>query len=93
MEQEAMMQPGMEQPMPQQPVEGEVVPEEGMAPEAPQRGTDEEEQEIIMAIMEEQNLPENVAMAMREAELGGYDDQEIMQLKEALLADMEQVSA
>lgn len=72
-----MEQPTEEMPA-DQPVEGELMPE---------RGTDEQEAELIMQIIEEQNVPQNVAMAMREAELMGESDENIAMLKEMLLGD------
>lgn len=64
----------------------ETVPQnETMASET----NPEEEAGIVQAIMQEYEVPENIAMAMREAELQGFDDQQISQLKDALVADME----
>lgn len=62
-------------------VEGEVVEED------PEFATFEQEEVNVNAIMEQYEVPENIAMAMREAEMQGYGPEEIMQLKDQLLAD------
>jgi hypothetical protein len=49
----------------------------------------EVQQEIVnvQAIMEQYEVPQNIALAMREAELQNFSEQEIMQLKDMLLND------
>lgn len=99
-EDEAMMQPPAVDPVTGQPVvdpsmaaeqpvdpstqaiEGEVMPPEEVDPEA------EEFSVNIEAIMAEHQVPENIAAAMLEAERDGLPDEDIMALKEQLLADM-----
>lgn len=72
-----------QQQMAQQAQEGEQQPEQ---PEQPENASEEEQEAVnIQAIVEEYGVPENIAMAMREAEQQGLEDEEIMQLKDQLL--------
>lgn len=59
-----------------------------MAEEAPQ----DEESANIEAIMQAHGVPQNIAMAMREAEVRGASDEDIEILKQMLLQDMEQAN-
>lgn len=75
----------MEQPM-QEPVEGEVMDQPQLDPE------DEQELVNIQAIMDEYNVSEDVASAMREAEMGGASQEQIMMLAQRLM-EMEAANA
>lgn len=83
MAEEQAMNPDMANEMGEEPYPGEAAEQE-----MPQTDPAEEEA-IIQAIEQEHGVPTNVAMAMREAELQDFDDDQIMQLKEALLQDMQ----
>lgn len=68
---------------------GEVTEEAGAEAQNPE---DAQEMANIQAIMQEHQVPENVAMAMREAEVLGTDDEGIEMLKDMLLRDMEEAN-
>lgn len=68
---------------------GEVTEEAGAEAQNPE---DAQEMANIQAIMQEHQVPENVAMAMREAEVLGTDDDGIEMLKDMLLRDMEEAN-
>ena len=77
-------QPIVDQPMEDQALEGEVMGEE-------QELTPEQIQVNIEAIMQEYEVPQNVAAAMHEAERQDMPDDQIMQLKDMLMADEQPV--
>lgn len=60
--------------------------EQMMAEQSAQEGSSQQDPELanIEAIMQEYNVSENIAMAMREAEQMGADDEEIMSLADRL---------
>jgi hypothetical protein len=85
MQMEQMPEQLPEQPM-EQPVEGEVMDQPQLDPE------DEQELVNIQAIMDEYDVSPDVASAMREAEIGGADQEQIMMLAERLM-EMEAANA
>lgn len=83
---EAMAQEQMmaeEQMAAEQQMGAEQMPQEGM--EQPQLDPEDEQELVnIQAIAEEYQVSENVASAMREAEMGGADEEQIMALAQRL---------
>ena len=69
----------MADPNAQEPIEGEVV----------EPGAEDPEAQNIQLIMEQYEVPQNVAEAMREAELQGLEDDQIMKLKDMLMQDLQ----
>lgn len=81
MAQEQMM--AQEMPQEQAMDAGPEMPQEGM--EQPQLDPEDEQELVnIQAIAEEYGVSENVASAMREAEMGGADEEQIMALAQRL---------
>ena len=66
------------------PEEQQAMEEQAMQEEMGEQPQEDPEMANIEAIMQEYNVSENIAMAMREAEQMGADDEEIMSLAERL---------
>ena len=78
-----MMPEQMPPEMAEQPMEGEIV-------EGGEERLDPEQEEVnIQAIMQQYEVPQNVAAAMREAEILGEKQEAIMQLRDMLMEDMQ----
>lgn len=75
--------PATGQPMAEQPIEGEVV--EPTLDEMELDPEDQQELTNIRAIQEQYGVSENIASAMREAEMQGADDEQINILAERLI--------